>query len=186
MNEIVRSETFREAAGRFSAREFLRMKEIGAFDGMRVELVNGKIIRMNPPYLSHGTRQALVILELFRAYENAAVIISGDTGVQIDATTIRAFDAVVARDTPTDMKLLDPKNVLLAVEISDSSLAQDLGPKRDDYARAGIPEYWVVDINGKCVHVLTEPAAGSYGVRRIFTVSDVLMPPGSEKPVLVI
>lgn len=186
MNEIVRSATFSEAAGRFSAREFIRMKELGAFDGMRVELVQGLIVRMNPPFLSHGMRQALIIYQLFLAYESAGVIISGDTGIQLDAATIRAFDAVVARDEPADMKLLVPENVLLAVEIADTSLAKDLGPKRDDYAKAGIPVYWVVDLNARCVHVLAEPVDGQYRNTQTRTMFDELTPPGASKPIQIV
>jgi len=186
MNDISMFSSVREVPGRFSAREFLRMKELGAFEGMRVELVDGEIIRMNPPYFSHGARQASIIVQLSEAYAGVPVVVAGDTGVQVDPDTIRAFDVVVCRDVPADMKLLDPANVILAVEISDTSIIHDLGPKMDDYARASIPEYWVVDLNGRCIHIMSKPAYGQFRDRRLAKWGEEVMPPGGSKPVCVI
>jgi len=53
-------------------------------------------------------------------------------------------------------------DVLLVVEVSDSTLAFDLATKIPLYARSGIPEVWVVDINAKGVRVFRETSAGAY------------------------
>jgi Uma2 family endonuclease len=56
-----------------------------------------------------------------------------------------------------------PPDVLLLVEVSDSSLAFDQGIKRALYARHGIAEYWVVDIPNRRIHVHCEPTVDGYG-----------------------
>jgi Uma2 family endonuclease len=58
-----------------------------------------------------------------------------------------------------------PADVLLLVEVAGSSLGQDLSTKAKLYARAGIPEYWVLDVENRRMHVHRDPAAGSYGTR---------------------
>ena len=55
-----------------------------------------------------------------------------------------------------------PDRALLVIEVSDSSLRTDRDIKRDIYAEAGVPEYWIVDVQGRAVDVHTEPRDGSY------------------------
>lgn len=56
-----------------------------------------------------------------------------------------------------------PRDAVLVIEVADSSLRFDLGRKAQIYAKAGVPEYWVLDIGGRCLHVLTEPENGAFG-----------------------
>ncbi len=186
MNELTSIQFAPETPAKFSAREFIRMKDIGAFEGMKVELVEGDIIRMNPPYIGHGAKQAVMIWQLTDAYEGVHVVVAGETGVQLDANTIRSFDAVVFRDAPVDMKLLDPALVILAVEIADTTLDRDLGPKMREYATAGIPEYWVIDINAKRVHIMRRPKGDKYAYSKIVHFGDRIKPPGGVKTVMVV
>lgn len=186
MNEITPLPFAIETPAKFSAREFIRMKEIGAFEGMKVELVEGDIIRMNPPYIGHGAKQAVMIWQLAEAYESVQVVVAGETGVQLDANTIGSFDAVVFRDAPLDMKLLDPALVILAVEIADTTLDRDLGPKMREYAAAGIPEYWVIDTNKKQIHIMRRPKGDKYGYSKVARFGDEIKPPGGVKAVMVV
>jgi Uma2 family endonuclease len=55
-----------------------------------------------------------------------------------------------------------PEDLHLVVEVADTSLAFDLSTKAALYARAGIDEYWVLDINGRCLFVHRDPTAGRY------------------------
>ena len=57
-------------------------------------------------------------------------------------------------------------DVLLLVEVADSSLAYDRGPKLALYARHGVPEVWVVDLVGRAVEICREPGAEGYAERR--------------------
>jgi Uma2 family endonuclease len=56
----------------------------------------------------------------------------------------------------------NPGEILLVVEISETSIARDTGPKRLAYAVAGIPYYWVIDGERSVIHVYREPVAGDY------------------------
>ena len=60
-------------------------------------------------------------------------------------------------------------DALLAMEVADATLAFDLSTKAELYARAGIPELWVVDVNEKAIRVFREPSAN--GWRSSFTAT---------------
>ena len=66
--------------------------------------------------------------------------------------------------------------IALIVEVADTSLAFDLGEKRAKYAAAGIPEYWVVDVQGNVVHVLRNPSGDEYADRRTARAGDTISP----------
>ena len=56
--------------------------------------------------------------------------------------------------------------VILVVEVAATTLVRDLNRKRRVYARAGVPEYWVVDVAARVIHQLWSPAADTYAARR--------------------
>ena len=69
-----------------------------------------------------------------------------------------------------------PEDVLLLVEISDSSLRRDRELKLPLYASAGIQEYWIVDVQDEMVYVYTSPANLNYTSARIFRRGDFASP----------
>ncbi|MCU0882492.1 MAG: Uma2 family endonuclease, partial [Hyphomonadaceae bacterium] len=71
-------------------------------------------------------------------------------------------DVLVMRRTKIDRRFLQASEVLLAVEVADSSLAFDLGSKAGLYAAAGVPELWVLDLNGQETWLHRTPADGAY------------------------
>ncbi len=92
-----------------------------------------------------------------------------------------------------------PDDLILVAEVSDSSLAYDLGPKVLLYAKASIPEYWVLDIAGRRLLVHRQPGQNGYADIQVYAegeeaathshseakvrVSDLLPPPGESPPV---
>jgi Uma2 family endonuclease len=70
----------------------------------------------------------------------------------------------------------------IAVEVADSSLRQDSVRKRDMYAHAGVPEYWVVDLDGGKLLVFRGLADGFYTEQLILTATDII--PHTDKPVV--
>jgi Uma2 family endonuclease len=77
-------------------------------------------------------------------------------------------------------------DVLLVIEVTDSSLARDLGLKCLAYARAGVPELWVVDIPHRQVHRLTRPSPEGYQERTTAGEEDIISPalvPSLQMPV---
>jgi Uma2 family endonuclease len=73
-----------------------------------------------------------------------------------------------------------PSEIVLVVEVSDASLRQDLTAKARLYARAGIPEYWVLDVNNRRLHVLRAPREGTYQERFELTENESVSP--KERP----
>lgn len=69
-----------------------------------------------------------------------------------------------------------PGDILLAIEVSDTTQRTDLRIKAPLYARAGIPEYWVVDVNEKSVHVFREPGIEGYRKTFVAKADDELTP----------
>jgi Uma2 family endonuclease len=97
-------------------------------------------------------------------------------------------DLAVVDGVPEDFELEHPSasQTRLVVEVSDSSLRQDLGVKLRIYAGGGIPEYWVVDLKGRRIIIHTEPEGSSYGTTRYLRDDDVVAPPwGPEATIAV-
>lgn len=171
---------------RFTTAEFLRMVAAGAFEDMKVELVEGELERMNPPMSEHGRRQMDVGYKLRRIFENHATIrVFGETGIELGPDTVRACDAVVVKAAPDSDRLLQSTEILLVVEIAESTIARDMGPKRIDYARAGIPHYWVVDGDRSVVHLYADPVDGEYVEVRSIRFGEVMPVPGTDATIML-
>jgi Uma2 family endonuclease len=71
-------------------------------------------------------------------------------------------------------KRAEPTDVLLVIEVSDSSLSYDREIKRLLCARYGIVEYWIIDVQDQCVHVYRQPRNGDYSDVECLRTGDVL------------
>lgn len=137
----------------FTAEDFLHMLELGAFEDMRAELAGGVIEKMMPADWSHGEVNARLIGLLFPLVRAAGARAGVDVVIRIDDMTVRAFDIAVVRPGVAPVKALTGDQVLLAVEVADTTHGRDLGAKRVEYGAAGIPIYWVVDLVKNVTHV---------------------------------
>lgn len=162
----------------FTVRDFLAMRDCGAFDAMRVELVGGRLVKMTPPHLPHGKMVARLMVRLAAALSDPERL-SGEVATRIDDLTMLGPDLALLRGDPGEADAIDAADILLAIEVADTSLARDLGPKQRDYARAGVPHYWVVDVNGRTVHVFTAPGADGYAAQAQVPFGAPLAVPGT-------
>ncbi len=154
-----------------STTEYLRMGESAVFAvNTRMELIEGEIIEMAPI----GSRHAGAVKILNRLFgrlvgEEAIVsvqdpLIIGDRSVpQPDLVLLKPRADSYASAHPT------PADVLLVVEVADTTLAFDLSTKIPLYARHGVPESWVVDLGERAIRVFRDPSASGY--RTSFAVS---------------
>lgn len=155
---------------RFTVDDFARLGEAGVFGGDdRVELVDGEIRDMTPI----GPPHAWIVNRLTRllvSHFADRAWVSVQNPLRLDGHTELQPDLVVARDGGNDYTDRHPEagDVLLVVEVADSSLRYDRAEKLPRYARAGIPEAWLVDAAGRAVAVRTGPGAGGYARERIF------------------
>jgi Uma2 family endonuclease len=156
-----------------SRREYDRLVDLGWFVDEPIELLRGVLVTMSPQGRAHASA-----IEFFN--EQLVLQLGGQHGVRpqlpfaADDWSEPEPDLAVVRKDPS---LRDhPSEALLVVEIASSSLTIDRGLKRTIYAEVGIPEYWVVDVNGRTVEVHTRPDGGYYSRVHILRDGDVLRP----------
>jgi Uma2 family endonuclease len=169
----------------FTARDFLRMMEIGAFEDMRAELVAGVIEKMTPAYMDHGGCNARLIVRLAEAYRGTSYELATDLIVQIDERTVRAVDIAVAVPELPGNRAATGRELVLGVEIADRTLARDLGEKQVDYARAGVPAYWVVDIKAGVIHMMSGLSDGDYSERSMVRFGELIHPPEAAREMIL-
>lgn len=147
-------------AARFTTAEFLRMIEAGVFEDDKVELVEGELYRMPPAGNDHSRRVVAVVARLARVAPEA--LVRAETGIDLGEATLVGCDAALLREERVGRGMMRADNVVLVVEIAETTLDYDLGIKRRKYAAAGIAHYWVVDGSRSVVHVHAEPVEGDY------------------------
>lgn len=140
---------------------------------IRMELINGEIFDMMPPgpFHSSSTSKANRVLaqktgEAFIVRCQEPVRINRHNEPQPDLALVRTRKDEYALSHP------GPDDVLLIIEISDSSLEFDLNTKRQTYAKAEIAEYWVLDVNDRELHVFRRPWQGDYTEHATFVGDD--------------
>ena len=159
-----------EQTYRFTVDDYYRMGEVGILSpDARVELVDGEIKRMPPIHPPHANIvDRLTVLLAARLVGVAHLRVQGPIHLddynepQPDLTVMRFRDDY-SRRHPT------PDDVLLIVEVADTSLRYDRDEKMPRYGRAGIPESWLVDVQAGTITVFTEPHVGGYGQERVVT-----------------
>lgn len=155
-----------------SAEEYLRMGEGGVFaPEARLELIEGEIVERAPIGSPHAGLVNILLRLCSRAAGDLAVVsvqnplIVGDRSVpQPDLVLLRPRADSYTRSHPTTA------DVLLLVEVADTTLPFDLGTKIPLYARGGIPEAWVIDVQERVVRVFRDPSPSGY--RTSFTLKD--------------
>lgn len=147
----------------FTAEEYHRMGEAGILhDDDRVELIEGEIVEMAPIGSRHFHAVTTFTHVLVKAVgERALVSIQGP--LRLSERSEPQPDVVLLRRR-ADYRERGPhaEDALLVVEVADTTLGFDRGTKLPLYARAGIPEVWIVDIAGEAVEVYRRPGAGRY------------------------
>ncbi len=136
----------------------------------RVEIRDGFLHRKSAQYIPHGVSKMRLFRNLDRAIAGAAPTL--ETSVEISVRFGGGFtplpDIVVWKRT-RERGAIPGANVLLIAEIADTTQADDLGAKRDAYARAGLAEYWAVDLPARTLHRFAGPQDGAYQQAAVFT-----------------
>ena len=163
--------------GPFTVEDFHRLARVGVLrEDDRVELVDGQVVEMSPIGVPHAACVRRLIGVLSRHLGHVAVVDAQNPIV------------LGARDQPQpDLAVLRPRgdgyrehpraaDLLLVIEVSDSSRAYDRDVKLPLYARAGIVEVWIVDLAGDRIEVYRAPASGGYGDERTVLRGETLAP----------
>jgi Uma2 family endonuclease len=136
--------------------EYDRMVEMGLFVDERVELLAGVLVEMSP----QGTRHAEAVRrlsELFMVELKGRARISIQLPLALGDVSEPEPDLAVV--PVGDYSRAHPSAALLVVEVADSSVTKDRRIKAPLYAALGVPEYWIVNLDGDVVEVLRDPAA---------------------------
>jgi Uma2 family endonuclease len=165
MNVMRRTRAIEEPALlRITAAQFSVMVEAGAFTGdLGVELRGGLLYQTNPQYVPHLRAKSELHEALLKALWplGSPLRVASEGSVLLGDSEVPQPDLIVWE--PLRSRGPVPgERVRLVVEVSDTTLADDLGRKRALYAAASIPEYWVADLPGRAVHQYRAPADGVY------------------------
>ena len=162
---------------RFTVDEYHRMAEAGVLRGDdRVELLDGQIVVMTPI----GSPHAAAVARLGALFSASAagraivwvqnpIVIGLHWEPQPDVCLLRPRDDFYARAHPR------ADDVLLVVEVADTSGEDDRQRKLPAYARAGIPEAWLVDLAHQVIEGYREPGAEGYQVVKTFKRGEELV-----------
>ena len=126
----------------------------------RFELIDGVPVHMSPAKSPHGLVQSRIIVHLAGIIPDT-LDIGTDIGVFFGDVTMRAPDICLCAKG-VEPGFLAPQDIALAIEIADTTRADDLDGKARLYASAGLPEYWVVDLAGRATHRHRAPAGDRY------------------------
>jgi Uma2 family endonuclease len=170
---------------KFTVKDFYALDEMGLFEDHKVELWDGDIVEMSmkPP---HAKSVAKGQKEFERSFGDRALIYSQlpldlgtlDAGLLI---TVPQPDLMIVKtgdylDKTGKDRHAKPDDVLLLVEISDSSLSYDQNRKLQTYAKHGIVEYWIADLNSQTWFVYREPEGDTYRFKTTYRFGEAFAP----------
>ena len=129
----------------------------------RVELIEGEMIEMAPIGSRHAAAVAFLSMHFTRAVGDAALVwiqnplrLADDSEPQPDLMLLRPQADFYRSGHPR------PDDVLLLVEVADTTVAFDRGTKLPLYAQHGVPEVWILDLDAERLEIYREPGAGGY------------------------
>ena len=163
---------------RFTVDEYYRMSELGILTHTeRTELLNGEIFQL----VAHGKAHAVAIRRTGSLF---TVGLAGrfETQIQLPVTLNEYSepqpDIAITIPDPHDFLTHhpSPEEILLLIEVADSSLQHDLETKASAYSVAGIAEYWVLDVNERNLFVLRQPTPAGYRSTVTYTDADTVIP----------
>ena len=156
--------------------EYEKMIANGLFaPGERVELIEGDILKLNPQGSFHATAVRLVEDSL-RSIFGAGFDVRAQLPVALGTHSEPEPDVAVVTGSPRDYRETHPSTAVLIVEVADTTLEYDRVRKGAVYARAGIPEYWLVNLIDRCVEVYRLPHQGAYQTITRFLPGDTISP----------
>lgn len=149
---------------RWTVRDYHRMSDCGILDPTeRTELIDGQITVKIAKGTPHVTSLCLLANELQNRFDSTVLIRTQDP-ILLDDFSEPEPDLVVARGTILDYSETHPRpeDIYLIVEVADSTLKTDCEIKDKLYARAGISDYWVLDVRNRQLHIFREPTPTGY------------------------
>lgn len=165
---------------RFTIADFDRLIATGFFadpNRRRVELIHGELREMNPIGPNHEYLVDLLARWSISNTEDADVHIRIQNSVGLaELESVPEPDVAWVRKKVYRKGRPQRREVLLIIEVAHSSLEYDRGEKADLYASAGIPDYWVVNVEDQCLEVYRKPSKKGYREKTTYSISDSVAP----------
>ena len=162
--------------------EYYRLADLGFFEGQRVELLYGEIVQISPqnkpPALALSRLNTLLVLAYSPSHYVRVQLpldLSNDCQPEPDVAVVPV--RLVEESEP------HPPTADLVVEVADTSLLYDRTEKAAMYASAGIPTYWIVNLQDGVLEVYSQPESERYAESRILDRTETLEFPGTGKVV---
>ncbi len=161
---------------KFTVLQYHLMHEAGVFaEGDRLELIDGEIREMSPI----GRKHAACIIRLVRLFVQKLddrAMVSAQNSIRLQNNSEPQPDIAILkwRDDSYEEGLPTSEDVLLIIEVSDSTIAYDRTVKSLLYAANGIPEMWLFDVNNKIVEGYSQPSASGYKRMQRYEQNDTL------------
>ena len=177
------------ARRKFTVHEYELMVRAGILrEDDRVELVEGEVVQMSPISSRHAGAVNRMTAALARLQVEGRAVVSVQNPVRLGEFGQPQPDVALLRPRADFYSTAHPgpEDVLLVVEVAEASAEYDRQVKVPLYGRWGIPEVWVVDLEGDRVEVYREPTGEGYGRQRFLSRGEVLRPlaaPDLELPV---
>jgi Uma2 family endonuclease len=162
----------------WTVQEYHHMSELGILDASeRTELITGKIVLMT----AKGTPHVLTLRLLASSLEkflDESVLVSTQEPIKLDDFSEPEPDLAIVKGTMFDYaeRHPSPEDVYLVVEVADSTLKKDCEVKDKLYARSNIPDYWVIDVKNRQVHIFRTPTPTGYASHLILSESQTISP----------
>jgi len=167
---------------RWKRTEYERLVALGVFHGEPIELIGGQLVVAEPQYPYHASAISAADYAL-RAVLPPGWIVRVQAPVSLDDESEPEPDLAVVPGRPTDYREAHPARPALAVEVAESSLDFDRRQKSSLYARAGIRDYWIVNLVDRLLEVHRDPEpdpSAPYGWR--YRSVTALAPPALVAP----
>ncbi len=163
----------------FSVHDYARMRESGILtEDDRVELIDGEVRTMSPIGLLHAAIVRRLVKRLIDLVGDQAIV-SPQNPIQLNDYTEPQPDVAVLRPRADNYQRAHPvaADVLLIIEVSDTTAQYDRIEKLPRYAAAGIPETWIVDGEQRVVEQCTHPVHDQYARIQKYFPGDVITSP---------
>jgi Uma2 family endonuclease len=143
----------------------------------RVELVEGQLYQM----AAKGTAHSAAVTRIDRILADRlgdAVLLRFQDPVLLSNVSEPEPDVAVVQPDRLDYEERHPGpgDILLLIEVADTTVKRDLEIKAPAYGRAGVVETWVLDVSGRCLHVFREPGPKGYGLKWVVTDGESIAP----------
>ena len=161
---------------KFSVNEYHNFIEQGVFrPGERIELWEGEFIEMSPIGMRHAACVNFLV-EALRDLLGKSVVISPQNPIVLDDLSEPQPDICMLERREDFYRRSDAtaKNVLLAMEVADTTVKYDRDKKLPLYAEAEIPEVWIVNLPNEIIEVHTQPSVGLYQFVKIYKRGEIV------------